>query len=241
MQNFEQILNNTKRKNLMVIFPHPDDETFASGGLLLEAKKYGWQTIVVILTKGGAGKIHIDSQSKTLEEIRTNELAEAVNILKVDHLVLGDFPDGGLRKKNAKWVLWLSSQLDKFKPSLVVTYDNAGFTGHPDHIILSLEIKKLLEKRENVDLYWATSLEDKFIKFVNIRLLKNLAKTTHELNLDPTLLFSKWLAILKHKSQGYGKKYGLQTLAYLFKNHFEWYHKVDLDVDYDYKFVKFDI
>lgn len=40
----------------MTVFPHPDDETMASGGLLLAAKRLGWKTVVVVLTKGGAGE-----------------------------------------------------------------------------------------------------------------------------------------------------------------------------------------
>ncbi|KKQ25909.1 MAG: hypothetical protein US62_C0042G0009 [Candidatus Woesebacteria bacterium GW2011_GWA1_37_8] len=56
MKDFKSELNKIKGKTLMVIFPHPDDESMMTGGLLSTAHKLGIRTVVVTITKGGAGK-----------------------------------------------------------------------------------------------------------------------------------------------------------------------------------------
>lgn len=201
MKNFEDILSASRVKRLMVVFPHPDDESMATGGLLLKAKENGWETIVVTLTQGGAGKIHVEGLGGSLKEIRSQELTRAAKILKVDTLVLADFADGRLRQEVAKWKPWLTKIIRKYKPSLVVTYDPSGITGHPDHIILSVHLFKILCRLSpKIALYWVTLPDSLAKRFANRKTLEYSVKPTHVLNLKSDWL-KKYFAARAHRSQ----------------------------------------
>ncbi len=217
----------------MVVYPHPDDETMASGGLLLAAKKLGWQTVVVTLTKGGAGQIHIPINGFTLKEVRTKELNKAIKILEVDNLELGDFDDGKLRAQKNKWIKWLNEQMRKYGPGIVVTYDHSGITGHPDHISLSKESRNITKK-----LFWSTV--PKNFRFLNPLVQEFVAAPTHALDLGGDWV-KKYLAAKVHKSQALGKGWPVPLWLALFLNRTEWYHEVDPSKNYPYKFVEFKI
>ncbi len=239
MQNLTALLKSTKTKSLMAIFPHPDDESFATGGLLLAAKRLGYKTVVAILTKGDAGKNFTPANGKTLAQTRTHELGRAVKRLGVTKFYLGDFPDAKLRDTKIKWSQWVKDIVKKEKPSMVVTYDPSGFTGHPDHIVLSLEIKETVKSLTNTKLFWV-SFPINFARYLNTKTIRYFSTPTHIVKHNG---ISKLLAILEHKSQGTlkKKKSFLMLLCLLFVVRTEWYHEVDLTKEYRYKYVKFDI
>lgn len=243
MKNLEGLLVNwTGPKILMTVFPHPDDETMASGGLLLAAKKYGWETVVVTLTHGEAGKIYLNAKGKTLKQIRREELKKAIKILQVNDLVLGNFPDGKLKKSKLSWIKWLKKQIEHYSPSLVISYDHSGLTGHPDHISLSAELKKiLLPLKPKPTLLWAT-LPPHLRKppVVHPGIVHMVSKPTHILDLKWNWL-KKWQAAKSHRSQKLGKGFPIPLAIILAKYHFEWYHEVDLNKIYPHKFVEFKI
>lgn len=221
---------------MMVIYPHPDDETMAAGGLLLVAKKLGFKTIAVLLTKGAAGQIHVHPHGKSLKSMRVEELERASKILKIDELVLGDFDDGKL--KDQKWSKWLNEQMLKYNPQIVVTYDHSGLSGHPDHIALSLAVKKI--SRKNVLLLWSTIAPEFAKRIVNPKTLAFASVPDYKLDLGNNWI-RKWLAARAHASQALGKGMPLPLSVLLAWQHYEWYHKVDMSKDYPYKFVEFKI
>lgn len=233
------LLEKQKNKKLLVVFPHPDDETMASGGLLYEAKKMGYETWVITLTKGDKGECHVAKHGRTLEQIRTAELTKACRKLAVDHLVLKDFGDATLRKHKARWSAWLATQLAEIDPGVVVTYDHSGSTGHPDHIVLSLEVKRLLaaEKFTGV-LLWPVLHGVWRKRLYRSDLAEFYAKPDYALRMGWGGM-AKFLASQAHKSQFIGEWH--QRLLYFTLVNKEWYHKVKLAKDYPHKFVEFDI
>lgn len=234
MTNLNDYLKNWQgKKTLLVVYPHPDDETMASGGLLLAAKKLGWQTIVVILTKGGAGQIHIHAKGRSLKSIRVEELKKAAQILKVDELIIGDFDDGKLREQKAKWQKWLNEQIAKYDPGIVVTYDHTGITGHPDHISLSVSLRNTQSK-----LFWSTVPQD--FRFLNPLVKEFAPGPTHTLALKGDW-YKKYLAASAHKSQALGKGWPVPLWLGLYLYKTEWYHEVEAKKDYKYKYVSFEI
>jgi LmbE family N-acetylglucosaminyl deacetylase len=71
-----------KDKSVMILAPHPDDESLGCGGLIAEACRRGNPPVVVILTDGS--KSHPNSQSYSadrLRDLREEEAAEAVGTL----------------------------------------------------------------------------------------------------------------------------------------------------------------
>lgn len=245
MKNIKDILVDwTDNKTLMVVYPHPDDETMAAGGLLIVAKEAGFKTVAVILTKGDAGRVHTDLKGKTLAEVRTAELERAVKILNLDTLILGEFLDGKLRETEKEWVNWVEKQIEKVKPGIVVTYDHSGMSGHPDHIILSLELEKLLRdmysNKNRPLLLWNTLVGVKR-KFVNKLVVENAVLPEYELRMDPVSSIKKWQAAREHVSQKLGKGLPVPLFLVFLLLNTEWYHQVDWEKDYPFKFVPFKI
>lgn len=237
MQDLKQLLINYRGdKTLMVIYPHPDDETMAAGGLLLVTKELGFKTIAVLLTKGAAGQVHVHPHGKSLKELREMELKKAAKILNIDELVMGDFDDGKLKDQN--WSSWVKEQLEKYQPGIVVTYDHSGLSGHPDHIALSLEIKKLVSKK--TILLWSTISPEFAKRIINPKTLEFASTPDYELDLRKNWI-KKWRAARAHASQALGKGMPMPLGALFAWQHYEWYHKVDLNKDYPYKFVEFKI
>jgi LmbE family N-acetylglucosaminyl deacetylase len=245
MEDLQQILTSGQsEKTLLTIFPHPDDESMPVGGLLIAAKKAGWKVVVVSLTAGGAGRIHIRGNGKSLKEIRREELRQAAKIMGVDEVVIGDFDDGRLRNENG-WKKWIDTSLEKYKPQIVVTYDPSGFYGHPDHIVVS---KYLLTKFQlnRVGLWqlWFMAVPELFkIKWKIEGMQKVEAQmvfATHRLDFGWGCI-KKWMAVRAHKSQNLGKGLPLPLWMFMAIFHFEWYHKVDRRRNYPYKYINYEI
>lgn len=241
MDDIANILKNGKGSSLMVVFPHPDDESFATGGLLLKAKECGWQTIVVTLTKGDAGKNYLPNLSESLAKTRTQELRNCAKTLKVDVLELGNFPDANLRGTENLWSDWLTKIVTKYNPQLIISYDHSGVTGHPDHISLSIGIKKLIQANKIKTRLFYVTFPKKVRKFFPTKTKKYFVKPSHYLNYG--LGFTKLKSLLVHRSQGFthNKKLFLFIVYLLFLVHTEWYHEVDLTKKYSYRFVDFPI
>ena len=86
-----ELLRFSATRRLVVIAPHPDDETLAAGGLIFDLTRAGWQVSVVVVTDGAAS--HRDVRN--LREIREAECRKAVRTLglTMPPTFLG-FPDG---------------------------------------------------------------------------------------------------------------------------------------------------
>jgi N-acetyl-1-D-myo-inositol-2-amino-2-deoxy-alpha-D-glucopyranoside deacetylase len=134
---------------LLCIHPHPDDESIACGGVLARAVAEGVRTVVVTCTGGEAGEnlAGIDLGDVPLVEHRRRELAEAIAILGVDeHHLLGyrdsgmvgtvdnEHPDCFHRADLEEAALRLAAIVRSVRPDAVVSDDENGTYGHPDHI-----------------------------------------------------------------------------------------------------------
>ena len=75
----------------LVFAPHGDDETYGMGGTLLEARKSGIETHLVILTDGALG-----GDKDNLVELRKNEVAQACKLLGIKTAHNWQEPDRGL-------------------------------------------------------------------------------------------------------------------------------------------------
>ena len=86
-----------KEDRLLVVAPHPDDETIGCGGLLA---LYGSQTDVLLLTDGRLGKSQKrkDCSDEEIIETRLNELKNALNICGVHNLMTLGIPDSQTKK-----------------------------------------------------------------------------------------------------------------------------------------------
>ena len=134
---------------LMCVHPHPDDESIACGGVLARAAAEGVRTVVVTCTDGEEGEnlAGIDLGDVPLVEHRRRELDTAIAILGVTvHHRLGyrdsgmvgtpanDHPDCFHRADLDEAARRLAAIVRAERPDAVVSDDEHGSYGHPDHI-----------------------------------------------------------------------------------------------------------
>ena len=113
---------------VLVLAPHPDDETFGVGGSIALHRQFGDVVKVVFMTDGQAGVA-----GKVAEEaiaIRRSEATKALDVLGVDDFEFWNVPDRCLCD-NQSIVFKLQELLKTYRPSLV--YAPSPLEFHPDH------------------------------------------------------------------------------------------------------------
>jgi LmbE family N-acetylglucosaminyl deacetylase len=139
---------------LLVVHAHPDDEATSTGGTLAKYSAEGVQTVLVTCTNGemgdgpgGSKPGDANHDKMAVAALRRRELEESSRILRVDHLEMLGYRDSGMEgwASNDDSGTFCNLPVDVaaeplaelmrlFRPQVVVTYDDFGFYGHPDHI-----------------------------------------------------------------------------------------------------------
>jgi N-acetyl-1-D-myo-inositol-2-amino-2-deoxy-alpha-D-glucopyranoside deacetylase len=145
-------------RRLLLVHAHPDDESIGTGATMAKYAAEGAGVTLVTCTLGELGEIippeladlAWDKQNK-LGEYRIGELDAACKALGVtDHRFLGRpgrWHDSGMMGTPSNdWAgsFWrahveeaahvLLDVINEVRPQVMVTYDENGFYGHPDHI-----------------------------------------------------------------------------------------------------------
>ena len=115
-------------QRVLVISPHPDDESFGCGGTIREHVTQGASVRVVFLTSGEKGG-HGRNVDETIR-MRESEARAAAKILGVDAIEFWREPDGALRSTNGI-VERLRDTFREWRPQLV--YVPHAREMHPDH------------------------------------------------------------------------------------------------------------
>ena len=139
---------------LMAVHAHPDDEAIGTGGILAKYSAQGVRTVLVTCTNGelgdGPGGVKPDDPSHdegTVVTLRRQELEESCRVLGVTNLEMLGYHDTGMEgwpQNDAPDAFWhtpvdvaarrVADLMRTYRPQVVVTYDEHGFYGHPDHI-----------------------------------------------------------------------------------------------------------
>jgi LmbE family N-acetylglucosaminyl deacetylase len=138
----------------MAVHAHPDDEAAATGGVLHRYGAEGVRTILVTCTGGefgdGPGGLKPDQPGhdpEAVKQTRSLELDASCRELGISKLERLDYHDSGM----AEWelagtarsfvgsdlteeVARLAELIRQYRPQVVITYDENGGYGHPDHI-----------------------------------------------------------------------------------------------------------
>jgi N-acetyl-1-D-myo-inositol-2-amino-2-deoxy-alpha-D-glucopyranoside deacetylase len=143
----------------MLVHAHPDDETINNGITMAHYVRLGYQVTLVTCTRGEEGEVLVpelshlaSSESDKLGEHRETELAQAMQILGIeDFRFLGaperKYRDSGMidtppnQRDDSFWQSDLERAaqdllrvIDEVRPHVLITYDEFGGYGHPDHI-----------------------------------------------------------------------------------------------------------
>lgn len=115
--------------SVVVLAPHPDDETLGCGGRLRLAADRGERTVVVFLTSGQAG-IH-GTAPGAAGRLREKEAEAAAEVLGVARTVHLRGPDGALADAADDLAAPLRAVLEEEAPQVVLLPHEAD--AHPDH------------------------------------------------------------------------------------------------------------
>ncbi|MEB1807118.1 MAG: bacillithiol biosynthesis deacetylase BshB2 [Bacillaceae bacterium] len=122
--------------HLLVILPHPDDESFGVAGTMLNYKENGWKVTYACMTLGEMGRNMGNppiANRETLPQLRKQELEAAAKILKIDDLILLGLRDKTIEFEDEdKLAERMRTLIEDCKPTLVITF-YPGYAVHPDH------------------------------------------------------------------------------------------------------------
>jgi N-acetyl-1-D-myo-inositol-2-amino-2-deoxy-alpha-D-glucopyranoside deacetylase len=145
-------------RRILFVHAHPDDESIGTGATMAEYAAQGAHVCLVTCTLGEEGDVipselrHLGADREDrLGEYRVGELARACAALGVDdHRFLGGagrWRDSGMMggPTNDDPACFWQADLDlaaaelvgivrEVRPQVIVTYDDNGYYGHPDHI-----------------------------------------------------------------------------------------------------------
>ena len=133
-------LDDLSGSSLLAVFAHPDDESLACGGLLARCAECDVRVSLLCLTHGEHGPGHDGERSpehdaERLGDIRAGELRDAARVLGIRDLILLDHEDGMLPWiHHARLEADILGAIRRFRPHVVVTFDEDGLYWHPDHI-----------------------------------------------------------------------------------------------------------
>jgi LmbE family N-acetylglucosaminyl deacetylase len=124
-------------KKMLLVFAHPDDESFACGGTVAKYIKAGWTVDLVCATRGEVGKSGEYGEKTTgqLGSIRQGELEKACKLLGISSITLLGYMDGTLHDEPAGELedkIYL--KMEELVPDCVITFDTTGLSNHPDHV-----------------------------------------------------------------------------------------------------------
>lgn len=122
--------------SILGVWAHPDDEAYASAGLMAHAVDAGRRVVCVTATRGEAGFPPDDPRSPAERRaVRERELAASLAILGVtEHHWLG-YPDGGCAAvPDDQAAAAITAILDRVRPDTILTFGPDGGTGHQDHL-----------------------------------------------------------------------------------------------------------
>ncbi len=125
---------------ILLVFAHPDDETFSSSGTIALLTKKGWIAKLIMVTRGEAGMLGDPpfTSQKNLGKVREKELRKAAKIIRILKIYFLGFKDGTLHKiPQKKLLVRILPLIKKEKPDVVLTFDEHGISKHPDHIVVS--------------------------------------------------------------------------------------------------------
>jgi N-acetyl-1-D-myo-inositol-2-amino-2-deoxy-alpha-D-glucopyranoside deacetylase len=160
---------------VLFVHAHPDDESVGTGGTIARLVAEGVRVDLVTCTDGAEGEIHDptldhDEARPRLASIRAAELACSLNALgagAIRHHMLGYRDSGmiGTEANDHPASFWQSDVeeatrrlvaiVQEARPAAIVSYDENGNYGHPDHINAARIAREAYQLSRGED--WAVS------------------------------------------------------------------------------------
>lgn len=186
-------------KHVVVIYAHPDDESFGAAGTIIQFRKQGVPVTYLCGTLGEMGRnmgSPIIANRETLPLIRKRELEDACRFLDINYRLLG-YRDKTIEYEDRNEIAeHIKGILEEIQPSLVITH-YPPYAIHPDHNALgaaTIEAVRRMKRYERPKI-WAQPIEEDYEKILGE---PDIVHDIHS-NFD-----HKLEAIFQHKSQASG-------------------------------------
>jgi bacillithiol biosynthesis deacetylase BshB2 len=125
-----------KERQVLVIFPHPDDEAFGVSGTIAAHVGNGTPVTYACLTLGEMGRNMGNPPFTTREglpKIRREELKNAAAALGIQDLRMMGFRDKTVEFEDEEKLIGLvTDMIEELQPSLIISF-YPGYAVHPDH------------------------------------------------------------------------------------------------------------
>lgn len=125
-----------KERQILVVFPHPDDEAFGVSGTIALHAENGTPITYACLTLGEMGRNMGNppfTNREGLPDIRKRELKDAAIAIGIEEVRMLGFRDKTIEfEDEEKLVGTIYSIIEEVDPSLIITF-YPGYSVHPDH------------------------------------------------------------------------------------------------------------
>ncbi len=163
---------------------HPDDEAIFTGGTMALLARRGWRTVLVVATQGEKGETSsLVAPDVPLAVRRVAETAQAAEELGAERIEFLGYHDSGMvgttdeppdgafvRSSVDEAADRLGRILVEEHPAALVSYDERGVYGHPDHIQVHLVSLRAAE-RHGVPTVYESTVDREYLHFVETHLV----------------------------------------------------------------------
>lgn len=149
-----------KKKTLLVVFPHPDDET-AIAEVLIKYAELGYNVQLIIATNGKDGtRVTKIPAGDSLGNIRKEETRCACKTMGISEpIFLGierldtKIGTGNYFKEHKKFLELLKEKIATIAPDFILTFGPDGDSHHSEHIVTGSAVTELLLREGWVEKY----------------------------------------------------------------------------------------
>ncbi|TAL34597.1 MAG: hypothetical protein EPN97_08345 [Alphaproteobacteria bacterium] len=198
--------------DIIVIVPHPDDESALCAGLILRAVKKSHRVRVAFLTSGTHGRTLGLVPQKALAAARRKEAENATRSLGVDDVHFLGYNDFDPRRgKKFAWpdarkkILSAAGKISA--DTVIVSFPPNGINGHPDHVLCSKLAQEIAEEQGASLLYVTTNGAEEAYMMDAASYLKSQQRrklhvaASHVLKLTPEEKSGKLFALSHYRTQ----------------------------------------
>ena len=126
------------KPKLVAIFAHPDDEAFGPAGTIATYAQTH-DISLICATRGEAGENFLNDKTRSIGQIREEELRNSAHTLGVKKVFFLDYEDGSLcNRKYHDIAAKVRTILDDIQPEVLMTFELRGVSGHLDHVAMAM-------------------------------------------------------------------------------------------------------
>ena len=216
---------------ILIIAPHPDDETFGCAGLITNKVKHGANVTIAFLTYGENSMKEVANEEVASNRKKTSH--DVCGMLGVQDIHYCGLKDGKIPRRdssNYKDALKIVTELvKKVKPQEVFcTHVSEGWSDHTAAAELAEDALKKIDDDISLYYYWVWVWFSVPLKKINLLNFKD----TYHLDIED-VIDKKKVAISKYlDSKNSDEKAYCGELPKMFLKAFEWHYEVFEKVDY---------